>query len=131
MVRGPVRDPRRVRRRPGPAVRFGRRGDRGARPERGRGGGASRGCRRHPREVRRPGEALAAQGESRDAPWRRALEPWWRKCGIRSAHRMPSVARFFQLVAERTRNFFTNWREYDGPVGRKLALTFRNRARAI
>jgi hypothetical protein len=40
------------------------------------------------------------------------------------------VARFFELVAEHTRNFFTNWREYDAPVGRKLALTFRNRARA-
>jgi hypothetical protein len=40
------------------------------------------------------------------------------------------VGRFFRLVAEHTRNFFTNWREYDAPVGRKLALTFRNRARA-
>jgi len=40
------------------------------------------------------------------------------------------VARFFELVAEHTRNFFTNWREYDAPLGRKLALTFRNGARA-
>src|SRR6266545_2079565 len=68
VVRGPVRDPGRVCRRPGPAVPSGRRGDRGARPERGRVGGASRGCRRHPREVRRPGEALAARGGSGGAP---------------------------------------------------------------
>ncbi len=40
------------------------------------------------------------------------------------------MARFLQLVAEHTRNFFTNWREYDAPLGRKLALTFRNRFRA-
>jgi hypothetical protein len=29
------------------------------------------------------------------------------------------------------RGFFTNWREYDGPFGRKLGLTLRNRTRAI
>jgi hypothetical protein len=40
------------------------------------------------------------------------------------------VTKFFQLVAEHTRNFFTNWREYDGPFATKLALTFRNRFRA-
>jgi len=40
------------------------------------------------------------------------------------------VAKFFQLAAEHTRNFFTNWREYDGPLGTKVALTFRNRFRA-
>ncbi|HEX5950310.1 MAG TPA: hypothetical protein VFZ96_04865 [Actinomycetota bacterium] len=28
-------------------------------------------------------------------------------------------------------SFFTNWREYDGPFGRKLGLTLRNRTRAI
>lgn len=28
-------------------------------------------------------------------------------------------------------NFFTNWRDYDGPLAKKVALTFRNRARAM
>jgi len=28
------------------------------------------------------------------------------------------------------RDWFANWREYQGPLGRKLALTARNRARA-
>jgi hypothetical protein len=26
--------------------------------------------------------------------------------------------------------FFTNWREYDGPVSKKVWLTLKNRARA-
>jgi hypothetical protein len=43
---------------------------------------------------------------------------------------MQRVTKFFQLVAEHTRNFFTNWREYEGPFATKLALTFRNRFRA-
>jgi hypothetical protein len=43
---------------------------------------------------------------------------------------MHRVAAFFQLVAEHTRNFFTNWRECDAPLGTKLGLTFRNRFRA-
>jgi hypothetical protein len=29
------------------------------------------------------------------------------------------------------RGFFTNWREYDGPFGRKVRLTLRNRTRAV
>ncbi|MGH2830531.1 MAG: hypothetical protein ACRDJM_08600 [Actinomycetota bacterium] len=29
------------------------------------------------------------------------------------------------------KDFFTNWREYEGSLGRKLALTFRNRGRAL
>ncbi|HSD48992.1 MAG TPA: hypothetical protein VLE71_04090 [Actinomycetota bacterium] len=29
------------------------------------------------------------------------------------------------------RSFFTNWREYEGPFGRKVRLTLRNRTRAI
>ena len=28
-------------------------------------------------------------------------------------------------------DFFTNWRESDLPVGRKIALTFRNRAKSL
>lgn len=40
------------------------------------------------------------------------------------------MASFFRLAAEHTRNFFTNWREYDAPLGTKLGLTFRNRLRA-
>jgi hypothetical protein len=28
-------------------------------------------------------------------------------------------------------NFFTNWREYDAPLGEKLLLTGRNRAIAL
>lgn len=41
-----------------------------------------------------------------------------------------TVRRFLQLVGEHTRNFFTNWREYDAPIGTKLRLTMRNRLRA-
>jgi hypothetical protein len=35
-----------------------------------------------------------------------------------------------QSIGEHVRNFFTNWREYDAPVGTKLLLTMRNRLRA-
>jgi hypothetical protein len=28
-------------------------------------------------------------------------------------------------------DFFTNWREYDGPVSKKVWLTLKNRARLI
>lgn len=31
----------------------------------------------------------------------------------------------------RARDFFTNWRAYDAPFATKLALTVRNRARAM
>jgi hypothetical protein len=34
------------------------------------------------------------------------------------------------MFASHARNFFTNWREYDAPIGTKLRLTFRNRLRA-
>jgi hypothetical protein len=40
------------------------------------------------------------------------------------------VSRFFRLVGEHVRNFFTNWRVYDAPFLTKLGLTFRNRLRA-
>jgi hypothetical protein len=40
------------------------------------------------------------------------------------------VGRFFGLVAEHARNFFTNWRVYDAPFVTKLGLTFRNRLKA-
>ena len=40
------------------------------------------------------------------------------------------MRRFFSLVGEHTRNFFTNWRVYEAPFTTKLALTFRNRLRA-
>lgn len=33
-------------------------------------------------------------------------------------------------LGEHVSNFFTNWREYDAPVGTKVALTFRNRFKA-
>ncbi len=38
--------------------------------------------------------------------------------------------RFLQLLVEHVRNAFTNWREYEAPVGTKLWLTVRNRTRA-
>jgi hypothetical protein len=41
-----------------------------------------------------------------------------------------TVRRFLHMFASHARNFFTNWREYDAPVGTKLRLTFRNRLRA-
>jgi hypothetical protein len=34
-------------------------------------------------------------------------------------------------IGRRTRWFFTNWREYDGPLSTKLVLTARNRFRAL
>lgn len=40
------------------------------------------------------------------------------------------MRRFFELLAEHVRSFFTNWREYDAPFGAKVRLTFRNRLRA-
>jgi hypothetical protein len=40
------------------------------------------------------------------------------------------MRKFFRLVVEHARNFFTNWRVYDAPVMTKLGLTFRNRFRA-
>jgi hypothetical protein len=40
------------------------------------------------------------------------------------------MRRFLRLLGEHVRNFFTNWRVYDAPLPRKLALTFRNRLRA-
>jgi hypothetical protein len=43
---------------------------------------------------------------------------------------MRPMRRFFALLAEYVRNFFTNWREYEAPVPTKLGLTVRNRARA-
>jgi hypothetical protein len=41
-----------------------------------------------------------------------------------------TVRRFMQSIQVHVRNFFTNWREYDAPVGTKLRLTMRNRLRA-
>jgi hypothetical protein len=41
-----------------------------------------------------------------------------------------TVRRFLSLLAEHTRNFFTNWREYEAPIATKLALTVRNRFHA-
>lgn len=41
-----------------------------------------------------------------------------------------TVRRFLQRVGEHIGNFFTNWREFDAPVGTKLRLTLRNRLRA-
>jgi hypothetical protein len=38
---------------------------------------------------------------------------------------------FVRVLADRIRDFFTNWREYDAPVGTKVGLTLRNRARAL
>jgi hypothetical protein len=34
------------------------------------------------------------------------------------------------VVREQGRNFFTNWRAYDGPLLTKRGLTFRNRLKA-
>ncbi len=58
---GAVRDLRDLRGRPGAAGARRRRGDRQARPQRGRTREASGGCRRHPREVRGPRGALGRQ----------------------------------------------------------------------
>ena len=41
------------------------------------------------------------------------------------------MRRFFKLLAEHVRNFFTNWQEYEAPLWTKLRLTARNRARAF
>ncbi len=40
------------------------------------------------------------------------------------------MRRFFHVLGEHARNFFTNWREYEAPLWRKLGLTARNRLRA-
>jgi hypothetical protein len=40
------------------------------------------------------------------------------------------MKKFFELLGEHFRNFFTNWGAYEGPLGRKLWLTIRNRIRA-
>ena len=34
-------------------------------------------------------------------------------------------------AADYVRQFFTNWAEYDGPVGKKLWLTAKNRSKAF
>jgi hypothetical protein len=36
-----------------------------------------------------------------------------------------------QSFGNHVRWFFTNWREYDAPLSTKLALTVKNRARAL
>jgi hypothetical protein len=36
-----------------------------------------------------------------------------------------------QGIGDYVSQFFTNWREYDGPVGKKLWLTARNRLRSV
>lgn len=41
-----------------------------------------------------------------------------------------TVRRFLERLREHMRTFFTNWREYDAPLGTKLRLTFRNRLKA-
>jgi hypothetical protein len=41
-----------------------------------------------------------------------------------------TVRRFLQRAGEHIRSFFTNWREYDAPIGTKLRLTMRNRLKA-
>ena len=50
------------------------------------------------------------------------------------AARIPSTAMttrgFLRLVRMHAAAFFTNWREYDGPFGEKVALTVRNRLHA-
>ena len=38
---------------------------------------------------------------------------------------------FWAIVKEYGRNFFTNWRMYDGPFLTKVGLTFRNRLKAL
>ena len=38
--------------------------------------------------------------------------------------------RFFQLVGEHKRNFFTNWRSYEASFWPKLGLSIRNRTSA-
>lgn len=38
---------------------------------------------------------------------------------------------FLRRLADRGRDFFTNWHGYDAPLWTKLGLTFRNRARAL
>ncbi len=40
------------------------------------------------------------------------------------------MRRFRDLAREHGRNFFTNWRDFDGPFATKIGLTVRNRVRA-
>jgi hypothetical protein len=42
-----------------------------------------------------------------------------------------TIRRFLSELGRRIRWFFTNWHEYDAPVGTKLALTMRNRTKAL
>lgn len=42
-----------------------------------------------------------------------------------------TVRRFLRLLGEHARAFFTNWREYEAPLGTKLGLAIRNRTRAL
>ena len=42
-----------------------------------------------------------------------------------------SITGWVDQLRARVGWFFTNWREYDGPFGRKVRLTLRNRTRAI
>ena len=41
------------------------------------------------------------------------------------------MGRFRDVARQHGRNFFTNWREYEGPWTTKVGLTLRNRARAL
>jgi len=42
-----------------------------------------------------------------------------------------TIRTFLSILGEHIRQFFTNWREYDAPIGTKLALTVRNRSKAL
>ncbi len=45
---------------------------------------------------------------------------------------MPDDDRSFsEQLRHRGRAFFTNWSEYDAPFSTKVALTFKNRTRAL
>ena len=48
----------------------------------------------------------------------------------RGYHRTVTVREFLHLTRVHAGNFFTNWREYEGPFAEKVALTFRNRLHA-
>lgn len=41
------------------------------------------------------------------------------------------MAGFGHQLRYHVRSFFTNWREYDASIGRKVALTVRNRAKSL
>jgi hypothetical protein len=38
---------------------------------------------------------------------------------------------FGEQLRYHVRAFFTNWKEYDAPFGTKVALTFKNRTKAL